>query len=202
VGIESDICKTSDILTAQDFADAMACINFQYQVAYRNNKQSGNHDDFCNFVGSRHFLLYYHLWLSEAPHLLNLAVSLLPIDTMRQTRPGRDAIRRKTNNNSYKRSNQSRDVVSGNSNNHDASAVDAAAATAAATVAAMDQQQYDQMGHVLESLDKSNVARIALHQEEAAPRRECALLNVFSTLRRVNLRNWKLPAMNLMIQVL
>ena len=173
VGIDSDICQTYDVLTAQDFADAMAYINFHYQVAYRNNKRSGNHDDFCNFVGSRHFLLYYHLWLCEAPHLLNFAVPLLPIDIMRQTtRTGEDDTtrRRKTNKNSSKRSKQSREVGSTSSNN----------TAAAAVAAAMDQQQHDQtIANVLQSLDKSNQARIALMQGDAAPRRERAFLRVF-----------------------
>jgi hypothetical protein len=57
---------------------AMGYINYHYQIAYRNNKKSGSHDDFVNFVGSRPYIYYNHLWLCQVPHLLNFAVPLLP----------------------------------------------------------------------------------------------------------------------------
>ena len=61
------------------FSIFMVYINHHYQVAYRNNKKSGSHDDFVNFVGSGGpFIYYYHLWLCQVPHLLNFAVPLLP----------------------------------------------------------------------------------------------------------------------------
>ena len=61
VGVDSGICKNYDLSTEQDFSDAISYINFHYQASYRKKKQSGNHGDFSNFVGSRHFLFYYHL---------------------------------------------------------------------------------------------------------------------------------------------
>jgi hypothetical protein len=61
VGVVSGIRKNYDLLTEQDFSDAISYINFHYQASYRKKKQSGNHGDFSNFVGSRHFLFYYHL---------------------------------------------------------------------------------------------------------------------------------------------
>jgi hypothetical protein len=66
-------------LTANDIAAILAYINHHYQVAYQRNKQSGLHSDFENFVGMRYYLFYYHLWLNEAPHLLNFAVAELPL---------------------------------------------------------------------------------------------------------------------------
>jgi hypothetical protein len=91
VGVDSGICKNYDLLTEQDFSDAISYINFHYQASFRKNKQSGNHGDFANFVGSRNFLFYYHLWLSECPHLLNFAVPLLPSGAERQTTKSSDS---------------------------------------------------------------------------------------------------------------
>jgi hypothetical protein len=62
-------------LTANDVAAILEYINHHYQIAYRRNKQSGSHSDFQNFVGTRHYLFYYHLFLNQAPHLLNFAVT-------------------------------------------------------------------------------------------------------------------------------
>jgi hypothetical protein len=36
--------------------------------------ETGNHADFNQFVGSRPYVYYYHLWLLEIPHLRSLAV--------------------------------------------------------------------------------------------------------------------------------
>ena len=188
VGIDTEFCKTYDKITAEDFSDAIAYINFHYQAAYRNNKQSGNHDDFCNFVGSRHFLLYYHLWLSEAPHLLNLAVPLLPTNVMRQTRVGKEAVSeessssslflpRKKNRNT-KRFRHGQDDPKSRYDDMTVAAA-SAAATATATTAALEQQQ-QQLTCVLEALDNSNKERIALLKGQSAPRRERDLLHVFS----------------------
>ena len=48
----------------------------------------------------------------------------------------------------------------------------------------------------MESLDKSNIVRIALLQEEAAPRRERALLNVFSDYKKqLNIAKSELEAL-------
>jgi hypothetical protein len=38
---------------------------------------TGNHADFCQFVGSRPYVYYYHLWLVEILHLSFLAVPQL-----------------------------------------------------------------------------------------------------------------------------
>ena len=67
-------------LTANDIGAILEHINHHYQVAYRRNKQSGSHSDFENFVGTRYYLFYYHLWLNESPHLLNFAVAELLSD--------------------------------------------------------------------------------------------------------------------------
>ena len=86
-GVRLDIAFSDfDIaLTANDIAAILAYINHHYQVAYGRNKQSGLHSDFENFVGMRYYLFYYHLWLNEAPHLLNFAVAKLLSDVFRQT---------------------------------------------------------------------------------------------------------------------
>jgi hypothetical protein len=40
-----------------------------YSKVYNNQKKSGNHDDFENFVGNCSELLYFYFWLQEKPHL-------------------------------------------------------------------------------------------------------------------------------------
>jgi hypothetical protein len=79
-GIHRDIAfsEFDSALTTNDFQEILEYINHHYQIAFRRNKQSGSHSDFENFVGTRYFLFYYHLWLSEAPNLLNFAVAELP----------------------------------------------------------------------------------------------------------------------------
>ena len=72
-------------LTTNDFEAILEYINHHYQIAYRRNKQSGLHCDFENFVGTRYFLFYYHLWLNEAPNLLKFAVPGLPLNAFRET---------------------------------------------------------------------------------------------------------------------
>jgi hypothetical protein len=39
--------------------------------------ETGNHADFHQFVGSRPYVYYYHLWLVDIPHLSYLAVPKL-----------------------------------------------------------------------------------------------------------------------------
>ena len=46
---------------------------------------SGNHADFNQFVGSRPYVFYYHLWLLEIPHLSFLAVPQLSDDVFRMS---------------------------------------------------------------------------------------------------------------------
>ena len=72
-------------LIRNDFEAILDYINHHYQVADRKNKQSGSHSDFENFVGTRYFLFYYHLWLNEAPNLLNFAVAELPSSAFRES---------------------------------------------------------------------------------------------------------------------
>jgi hypothetical protein len=70
-------------LTANGIAVILEYINHHYQIAYQRNKQSGSHSDLENFVGTRHYLFYYHLVRNQAPHLLNYAVAELPSDVFR-----------------------------------------------------------------------------------------------------------------------
>jgi hypothetical protein len=72
-------------LTANDIAAILEYINHHYQIAYQRNKQSGSHSDFENFVGTRHYLFYCHLFLNQAPHLLKFAVAELPSDVSRES---------------------------------------------------------------------------------------------------------------------
>ena len=65
-------------LTMNDFEAILEYINHHYRIAHRRNKQSGSHSDFENFVGTRYYLFYYHLWLNEDPNLLIFAVAELP----------------------------------------------------------------------------------------------------------------------------
>ena len=65
-------------LTTNDFEAILEYINHHYRVAHQRNKQSPLHSDFENFVGTRYYLFYYHLWLNKAPNLLNFAVAELP----------------------------------------------------------------------------------------------------------------------------
>jgi hypothetical protein len=84
-GVPSEITNNFDVISSQDFTDVMGYLNFHYQVAHRENKLSGNHDDFEKFVGNRPYLLYYHLWLLQVPSLQNLAVPTLPDAVMRDS---------------------------------------------------------------------------------------------------------------------
>ena len=79
-GIRHDVAASGfdSSLTRNDFEAILEYINHHYQGAHRKNKQSGSHSDCENFVGTRYFLFYYHLWLNEAPNLLNFAVAELP----------------------------------------------------------------------------------------------------------------------------
>ncbi|KAI2502640.1 hypothetical protein MHU86_11834 [Fragilaria crotonensis] len=159
VGIDSDICQNYDLLTEQDFSDALSYINFHYQASYQKNKQSGNHGDFVNFVGSRHFLFYHHLWLSEYPHLLlNFAVPLLPSGAERQTAGSSDSSSAKQSRLLRKQQMSQRDSVS---------------------ASASSMQQHQEIAKALASLEKTNSERIKILKESAAPRRERELLNVY-----------------------
>ena len=85
VGLDNDCCMSYNTLTPNNSSDIMMLININYQVAVRNNKQSGSHGGFCNYVGTCHFLFYSHLWLLEQPNLLNRVVPMLSKATVRQS---------------------------------------------------------------------------------------------------------------------
>ena len=61
--VEDDDPDDFDTLTPKVFSHAMEYLNFHYQVAWRNNKKSGSHNDFHKFVGNHPYLYYYHLWI-------------------------------------------------------------------------------------------------------------------------------------------
>ena len=80
-----DIANNFDVISSQDFSDAMGYLNFHYQVAHRENKSSGNYNDFNKFVGNCPYLLYYHLWLLQVPCLQNHAIPTLPDAVMQDS---------------------------------------------------------------------------------------------------------------------
>ena len=51
-GVPFDIANNYDVISSQDFSDAIGYLNLHYQAAHRNNKSSGNHNDFEKFVGN------------------------------------------------------------------------------------------------------------------------------------------------------
>ena len=101
-GISDEYASQFDTLTSEDLCKVLDYVVYWYNVADRNNKTSGmyyvqpttiillsallahvlssriletgNHADFNQFVGSRPYVYYYHLWLLEIPHLRFLAV--------------------------------------------------------------------------------------------------------------------------------
>ena len=68
-GVPFDIANNFDVISSQDFSDAMGYLNFHYQVAHRKNKSSGNHSNFEKFAGNHPYLHYYHLWHLQEPCL-------------------------------------------------------------------------------------------------------------------------------------
>ena len=83
VGVCNNVTNDFDCISSADSNDAMGYLNFHYQVAHRNNKSSGFHDDSAKFVGNCPYLLYYHLWPLQTPCLQNPAVPTLPASVMR-----------------------------------------------------------------------------------------------------------------------
>ena len=60
------------------------CVIFSHKVFLLQSLiQTGNHADFHQFVGTRPYVYYYHLWLVEIPHLSFLAVPQLSGDVFR-----------------------------------------------------------------------------------------------------------------------
>ena len=60
-GVPFDIASKFDVISSQDFSGAMGYLSFHYQAAHRNNKFSGNYNDFEEFVCNRPYLLFNHL---------------------------------------------------------------------------------------------------------------------------------------------
>lgn len=160
VGIDADYAKKYDVLTSKDFSLVMGYINHHYQVAYRKNKQSGNHDDFVKFVGSRHFLYYYHLWLCQVPHLLNFAVPLLPKYAFRESIDIDD-----TATTLSSKSKSSSNFSVRKKGRH-------------AILTQKPTSSSQNLAIALESFEKSNVAKLRLLESTTAPRRENDLLDV------------------------
>jgi hypothetical protein len=150
-----------NILTPYNFSDIVMCINFHFQVAYRNNKQSDSHGDFCNYVGTRHFLFYDHLWLSEQPHLLNHAVPMLPVAAMRQSSQATSSSDASVSSTFAAKSKKARD-----------------AKRKSAQMAATEQSK--KIAEALVSLEKTNEQRVRILQETSAPCRKKKLLEVYT----------------------
>ena len=119
-GIDADRASEFDVLTSEELKQVLDHVVYWYNVSLRNNRASGNHADFHQFVGCRPFVYYYHLWLLEIPHLSFLAVPTLdetvfrlsmddedetsattPSEISNATKPKRDAS--STRGTSYKR---------------------------------------------------------------------------------------------------
>lgn len=118
-GIADQYAGEFDVLTSEDLCKVLEYVVYWYNVAYRNNRTSGkerarvvvplpiiifftsrsstsivmttgNHADFCQFVGSRPYVHYYHLWLVEIPHLSFLAVPQLSAPVFRISMTGKN----------------------------------------------------------------------------------------------------------------
>ena len=57
----SNVVHDIDCISSADFSDAMGYLNFHYQVAHRNNKASGFHDDFAKFVGNHDLIIIFKI---------------------------------------------------------------------------------------------------------------------------------------------
>jgi len=55
-------------------------LNKSHAEIHENHKQSGNHDDFINFVGAKSEVYYLHLWLQDKPQLEPMVNINLPED--------------------------------------------------------------------------------------------------------------------------
>jgi hypothetical protein len=109
-GITDKYASNFDILTFKDLCKVFDYVVHGYNVSYRNNKtsgtepriviplsqnvshillssihQTGNHADFHQFVGSRPYVHYYHLWLIEIRHLSFPAVPQLSATVFRMS---------------------------------------------------------------------------------------------------------------------
>ena len=59
VGVCNNVANDFDCISSADFSNTMDYLIFHYQVAHRNNKASGVHDDFAKFVSNHPYLHYY-----------------------------------------------------------------------------------------------------------------------------------------------
>ncbi len=179
-------------LTANDIAAILEYINHHYQIAYRRNKQSGSHSDFENFVGTRHYLFYYHLFLNQAPHLLNFAVAELPSDVFRENYGDDDHGGQATESNEHDDKNDNND---GSERNYSSSASAPIMKTKAArqgkkkTKMSMAQKKerddnrkaQKQLGDALLAFHQAQqTEKMKSNRESAAPRCERDLLEVFT----------------------
>ncbi|KAI2500633.1 hypothetical protein MHU86_13854 [Fragilaria crotonensis] len=173
-GIRCDIASSEfdSALTSNDIEAILAYINHHYQIAFRRNKQSGSHSDFENFVGTRYFLFYYHLWLSEAPNLLNFAVADLPSNAFRE---------------SYHVSRASDDDKGVGTNisdaSHSADRKKARRKKDPITTKAVGEDKniaQKQLADALVAFNQAQSEKAKSNRESAAPRRERDLLEVFS----------------------
>ena len=84
-GVPFDIANNYDVISSQDLSDAMGYLNFHYQPDHRNNNFSGDHNYFNKLVGNCPYLLYYHLWLLQVPHLQTHSIPTLPDAVMQDS---------------------------------------------------------------------------------------------------------------------
>jgi hypothetical protein len=180
-------------LTANDIAAILEYINHHYQIAYQRNKQSGSHSDFENFVGTRHYLFYYHLFLNQAPHLLNFAVAELPSDVFRESCGDDDHGGQATESNEH----DDDDIDDGSERNYSSSASAPTMKTKAMrqgkknTKMSMAQKKehddnrnaQNQLGDALLAFHQAQTKNMKSNRESAAPRREQDLLEVFTAYK-------------------
>jgi hypothetical protein len=183
-GVRLDVAfsEFDTALTANDIAAILEYINHHYQVAFRRNKQSGSHSDFENFVGTRHYLFYYHLWLDQAPHLLNFAVAELPSDVFRESCPDHGGATDDKND-------CDDDEDSGNNYSRSTSAPMTKAREGKKNTKKNKAQEKDdnnksnaqkQLGDALIAFQQAQSQKMKSNRESAGPRRERDLLEVFS----------------------
>lgn len=167
-GIGKDVASSEfdSSLTVNDVEAILDYINYHYQVAHRKNKQSGSHADFENFVGTRYFLFYYHLWLNEAPNLLNFAVPELPSNAFRDTSGVGDNVSDVSSNTPAGRKRRKEQKKN--------------CTTVVANETSIEMAVQKQFGDALVAFQSAQCEKSKSVREHAAPRRERDLLQVFS----------------------
>ena len=63
--VKNDTPSKFDKLDIDEFTATVEFVNHHYKLAKRSNEQSGNHDDFQNYVEGKHWLLFYFAKLLE-----------------------------------------------------------------------------------------------------------------------------------------